>query len=235
MALQAAAEILGLASSAAAAAALCALALLLRALGARGAPPRRAAVPKGPGPLGGGAGAPLPEGQGQALRAAPARRWSGQDPGADVEAFLERVGRQCDLELRALCESAVDAQSAQVMRDLEDEFGGGLVEPAGPEPGLDFWASARPATSEALEGSCRHAVDAIDGALDCVGAAVLKGLEDGEYAGSCTLHDDAQGDCACEVGVLSRQAAGAQVAAGHAGSTGDTVAAASERHRAAGG
>lgn len=47
------------------------------------------------------------------------------DLGIDFEALVAQMGHCCDKELNVLCESAMDSQSARVMQDLEDEFGGG--------------------------------------------------------------------------------------------------------------
>jgi len=83
-------------------------------------------------------------------------------------------------------------QSAKVMQDLEDEFGGGPVDaqatrqPASAEPGMDFEANVEFHGDRALEGMWSHANDAIDGALDGMCAAVLKELED-ECRDSCAL------------------------------------------------
>jgi hypothetical protein len=139
---------------------------------------------------------------------------------SDSEDFHAQIGRQCDLELNALCESAVDDQSAKVMQDLEDEFGGGLVgaqarrQPASAEPMMDFEANVEFHGDRAFEGVRSHAVDAIDGALDRMCAAVLKALEDEYAAGSFAL-DDAEGEYAQELEVMSRQAAEVHVMGGH--------------------
>ncbi|CAK0805539.1 unnamed protein product [Prorocentrum cordatum] len=64
------------------------------------------------------------------------------DLGIDFEAFLAQMGHCCDAELDALCESAMDSQSARVLQDLEGELGGGPVgshagcQPTHTEPAL---------------------------------------------------------------------------------------------------
>jgi len=124
-----------------------------------------------------------------------------QGPGVDFEAFQAQTARQCDLELTALCESAINDQSTKVMQDLEGEFGGGPLDaqsgrqPASAEPGTDFEANVELHIVRAIEDMCSRAIDTIDGALDCMCAAVLEALHD-ECRGSCALGDDVQGDYA---------------------------------------
>jgi len=121
-----------------------------------------------------------------------------QDLGIDFEVFQAQIGRRCDLELDALCESAMDNLSAKFMKDLEDEFGRGPVgaqarrQPASAEPGMELEANVELLCDRALEGTCSSAFDEVDGALDCMCAAVLKALED-ECRGSDALDDDSQG------------------------------------------
>lgn len=162
---------------------------------------------------------------------------------SDSEDFHAQIWRQCDLELDALCESAVDDQSAKVLQDLEDEFGGGPVSTqarrqlASAEPRMDFEANVELHGDRASKGVRSHAVDAIDGALDCMCAAVLQAedeyaacledeyvacledefeacLEDEYAAGYCAL-DDVKGEYAQESEVMSRQAAEVQAMSGH--------------------
>lgn len=134
-----------------------------------------------------------------------------QDPGSDFEAFQAQIGRRCDLELDALCETAMDDQSAKVLQDLQDEFvGGPRCQPTNAEPRMDFeafWANAELHRDGVLEGMRSQGVDAIDGALDRIYAAALSALEDA-CGGSSALDDDAQADYALEMEEeLSRQAA----------------------------
>jgi len=95
-----------------------------------------------------------------------------QDLGIDLEASQAQIGRRCDLELDALCETAMDDQSVNVLQDLQDEFRGSPVggaqarrQPASQEPRMDFEANVELHCNRSLEGMRSHGIDAIDGAL----------------------------------------------------------------------
>jgi hypothetical protein len=99
MASQAAMTLLDLTRSAATEAIMCcSLLVMWWALGVRGAPPALGAqkhAEAGPTDL---------------------------DLGIDFEAFQAQVGRRCDLQLDALCKSAMDDHSAEVPQNLEEEW-----------------------------------------------------------------------------------------------------------------
>jgi len=231
MALQATLTLLGLTGLATTAAVLCALVLMWWAFGTRGAPPVSAKELK-PGPFDNDTPTPFPAAQRhveagptdldldidfetfqaqirhdfEALQVQIRRRCdlTFRDLGTDFEAFQAQIERQCSLELDALCESAMEDQSAKVLQDLEDELEGGPVgaqaarrQPASAEPCMDF--EAFPANFElhcdkALEGMWSHANDAIDGALDGMCVALLEALEE-ERRGSSALDDVSAAVC----------------------------------------
>jgi hypothetical protein len=122
-----------------------------------------------------------------------------QDLSIDFEAFQAQIGRWCDLELDALCDRELDAMhgpSTKAMQDPMDKSGRGPAgaqaesQPASAEPGAELEAELEAdfelLCGRALEGTCGHAFDEIDGALDCMCAAALRALED-ECGGSRAL------------------------------------------------
>jgi len=183
MALQATVILLGLTGLAAMAAVLCALVVMWWALGTCGARPPPSKELKFD-PFDKCASTPLPGAQRHAEAGS-----IDLDLGIDFEAFQAQIGHRCDLELDALCDSAMDDQIARVLQDLEDEFGDASASAAPPPPssaggpvGAQVrrqFASAEPLVDfkelqAYVELQCDRALELIDG--QC--AAELKTLED---------------------------------------------------------